>query len=379
MSLDVPRGNVNEAAWGAMSILQSLLGKESPQLIGLDISSSAVKLLELSRNGSRYHVEAYAIEPLPPNAVTDKQITDPKAVGEAIGRAVSKSGTRTRQAAVAVSGASVITKIVDFPSSVIGDALEEQIRAEADQYIPYPIDEVSLDFEVLGPSTKGGDAVDVILAACRREQVEHICAAVELAGLTPKVVDVEAYALENACQFLQHQMPEGGRGKVIAIVDVGATTTSVMVLHDGKTVYTREQGFGGRQLTEDIMRTYGMSLEEAAAAKKSRKLPDGYESEVLSHFVSDMAQQIDRSLQFFFSAVTQYNSIDQIILAGGCAQIAGVERTIQDRLQIPTVVARPFANMGVASRAKPANLAQEEAALLIACGLAFRAFDGEKA
>nr|WP_200769463.1 pilus assembly protein PilM [Fontimonas thermophila] len=361
-----------------MAILQSLFGGQSPQLVGLDIGSSAVKLLELSRKGTRYHVEAYAVEPLPPNAMNDKQIADIKLVGEAIGRAVNRAGTRTRQAAIAVSGPSVITKVIEMPKSLSGDEMEEQIRAEADQYIPYPVDEVSLDFEVLGPSAKNAEMVEVVLAACRREQVEQLCAAIELAGLKPKVVDVQAYALENACQFIEHQMPDGGRQKTVAIVDMGAATTSVLVLHDRKAIYTRDQSFGGRQLTEDIMRTYGMSYEEAIKAKRSGKLPEGYDTEVLAHFVSDMAQQIDRSLQFFFSAVTQYSSIDQIILAGGCAQIAGVDARIQERLQIPTAVARPFAKMSVASRAKPANLAQDEPSLLTACGLAFRAFDEEK-
>ena len=362
-----------------MASLQTLFGKGSKGLIGLDISSSAVKLLELSRKGTRYHVEAYAVEPLPPGAVADKQIADPKPVGETIARAISRAGTRTREAAVAVAGASVITKIVEMPSMLSGDDMEEQIKAEADQYIPYPIDEVSLDFEVLGASAKNTDAVDVVLAACRKEQVERLCAAVDIAGLKPRIVDVEAYALENACQFLAHQMPDGGRGRTVAVVDMGATTTSVLILHDLKTIYTRDQAFGGRQLTEDIMRTYGMSQEEALKAKRSGNLPEGYETEILAHFVSDMAQQIDRSLQFFFSAVTQYSAIDQIVLAGGCAHIAGVDANVQERLQIPTVVARPFAQMSVASRAKPANLAQEEASLLIAAGLAYRAFDEEKA
>lgn len=362
-----------------MAILQSLFGGGSKQLIGLDISSSAVKLVELSRKGARYHVEAYAIEPLPINAINDKQITDPKAVAEAIGRTVNRAGTRTRQAAVAVAGASVITKIVEMPRTLSGDDMEEQIKAEADQYIPYPIDEVSLDFEALGPSAKNPEMLDVVLAACRREQVEQLCAAVELAGLKPAVVDVEAYALESACQFLQPQMPDSGRNKTVAVVDMGASTTSVLVLNDLKTIYTRDQAFGGKQLTEDIMRTYGMSYDEASKAKRAGNLPDNYATEVLGHFVADMAQQIDRSLQFFFSAVTQYNAIDQIILAGGCAHIAGVDVSIQERLQIPTVIARPFASMSVASRVKPANLAQDDASLLIACGLAYRAFDEEKA
>lgn len=358
-----------------MAIKQSLFGGGDQHLIGLDISSSSVKLLELTRKGDRFHVEAYAVEPLPPNAVSDKQITEPKLVADAIGRAVNRAGTRTRQAAVAVSGTAVISKIIEMPASLSEDELEEQIRAEADQYIPYPIDEVNVDFEVLGRNAKNGEMGDVLLAACRKEFVDQRCAAIELAGLKPKVVDIETYSLENASIFLEHQMPDGGRGRTIAIVDIGATTSSVLVLHDGHTVYTRDQGFGGRQLTEEVMRHYAMSFDEAERGKRDGSLPADYNEEILPNFIADMAMQIDRSLQFFFSAVTQYTHIDQIILGGGCALIDGIDTSIQERLQIPTVTARPFAQMSVGSRAKPAQLAREEPGLLIACGLAFRAFD----
>lgn len=359
--------------------LQSLIGRGEQQILGLDISSSSIKLLELSRKGAdKYHVESYAVEPLPPNAVTDKQIADPKVVSEAVARAVNRAGTRTKLAAVAVSGSSVITKVIQMPSSLSENEMEEQIKSEADQYIPYPIEDVNLDFQVVGDAGKSGEQKDVLLAACRKEQVEQRCAAIELAGLKPKVVDIEAYAMENACHFLRHQMPDHGAGKTIAIVDMGASTTSVLILHDMKTIYTRDQAFGGKQLTEDIMRRYSMSFEEAGRAKRTGQLPDDYQSEILDHFIADMAQQVDRSLQFFFSAATQFNNVDQIILAGGCAHIANVDTIIQERLKIPTAVAKPFAQMSVSSRAKPSALAKDEASLLIACGLAYRAFDEEQ-
>lgn len=358
-----------------MGIIQSLFGGGPQALVGLDISSSAVKLLELSRRGERCHVEAYATEPLPPGAVADKQIGDPAVVGEAIARAAGRAGTRTRHAAVAVAGSAVITKVISMPGTLSEADMEEQIKVEADQYIPYPIEEVNLDFQVVGASERQQDAVDVLLAACRKEQVESRLAALEIAGFKAQVVDVEVYALENACQFLRHQMPDEGRDKTVAVVDMGASLTTVLVLHDLKTVYTREQAFGGKQLTEDIMRHYGMTFDEAAKAKKLGHLPENYQTEILAHFLDDMAQQIDRSFQFFFSSTTQNATIDQIILAGGCAHIANVDRVIQERLNIPTAVARPFAQMDVGARAKPRQLAQEEASLLIAVGLAHRAFD----
>lgn len=359
-----------------MSFLQKLTGGGGGRgLIGLDISSSAIKLLEFGKRGDQLMVEAYSVEPLPINAVADKQIVEAEVVADAIRRAVARAGTRTKNAAVAVAGSSVITKIIQMSSSLNDHDMEEQIKAEADQYVPYPIEEVNMDFQVLGGSERDSGKVDVLLAACRREQVEQRVAAVEMAGLKPTVVDIEAYALENACQFLTHQMPNEGRNKTVAVIDMGASTTSVLVLHNNETIYTRDQAFGGKQLTEDIMRIYGMSYEDAGKAKRTGQLPEGFEQDVLQHFLSDMAQQIDRSFQFFFAASAAHSQIDQIILAGGCAHIAGVDAAIQDRLQIPSVVARPFSRMAVSARAKPTVLAKDEAALLIACGLAHRAFD----
>lgn len=358
-----------------MGIMQSLFGGGSQSLVGLDISSSSVKLLELSQRGERYHVEAYAAEPLPENAVTDKQVVEVEAVGEAIARAVARAGTRSKFACAAVSGSSAITKIISMPDNLREQDMEEQIKVEADQYIPYPIEEVNLDFEVMGVSDKAPDSVDVLLAACRSEQIDALAAALEIGGLTPKVIDIETFAMENACQLLRHQMPDGGVEKTVAIVDMGATITAVMVLHDLEAVYTRDQAFGGKQLTEEIMRNFGMSAEEAGKAKKYGNLPETYEAEILPGFIDDMAQQIDRSLQFFFSASSQYANIDQIILAGGCAHIPNVASILQEKLQINTTVARPFADMSVATKAKPKQLAQDEGSMLVACGLALRAFD----
>jgi len=234
---------------------------------------------------------------------------------------------------------------------------------------------VNYDYQVLGPQEKNPEAVDVLLAACRKEIIEQRAAALEIAGLKPKVVDLELYAMENACQLLRHQMPDEGNGKTIAVVDMGSTNTAVTILHNLQTVYTRDQPFGGKQLTEDIMRHYAMSFDDAYKNLKNGSLPETYDTEVLANFVNDMGQQIDRALQFFFSASTQFTHIDQIVLAGGCAQIVNLDSRIQERLNIPCAVARPFAQMSIASRAKPAQLAKEESALLVAVGLAARAFD----
>lgn len=350
-----------------------LLNRAPPALIGLDISSTSVKLLELGQSGGRYRVESYAVVPLPQNTVEEKNIADVDAVGAAIKRALSKAGTRTKNAAVAVAGSAVITKIISMPDTLTDDEMSDQLTLEADQYIPYPMEEVNLDFEVLGPSEKQEGMVDVLLAASRSENVDIRVAALELGGLNPRVVDVEAFAMESAFLLLTNQLPDNGIGKTIAVIDIGATMTTLSVSHDFKVIYTREQVFGGKQLTEEIMRRYGLSYEEAGLAKKQGGLPDNYEPEVLQPFKEAMAQQVSRSLQFFFSS-SQHNSVDHIVLAGGCAAIPGVDSMIEDKVGITTSVANPFANMSLTSRISPEGIRSDASSLMIACGLAMRRF-----
>ena len=354
--------------------IAQLFKRTRPPLVGLDISSSAVKLLELSKSGSRYRVESYAVEPLPPNSVVEKNITDVEAVGEAIRRAVKRSGTRTRHAAVAIAGSSVITKIVPMPAGMSEDEMENQIEFEADQYVPYPLEEVNLDFEVLGASENNPDTVDVLLAACRSENVDMRNAACETGGVETQVMDVESFASENAFLFLTDQLTEHGEGKTVAVIDVGATMTTLNVMHDLKSIYTRDTVFGGKQLTEEIMRRYGLSYEEAGMAKRQGGLPENYQTDVLEPFKEAMAQQASRSLQFFYSS-SPHSKVDHVILAGGSASIPGIDELIQERLGVETSIANPFASMSLSARVKPQTLSNDAPALLIACGLALRSFD----
>ena len=354
--------------------LGDIFKSKTPTVIGLDISSTAVKLLELGKSGDRYRVESYAVEPLPPNSVIEKNISDVEAVGEAIKRAVKRSGSRTKSAAAAVAGSAVITKVIAMPASLSEDDMEQQIQLEADQYIPYPLEEVNLDFEILGPAENDPERVDVLLAASRSENVDVRVAAIELAGLKARIIDVEAYAIENAFSIMAPQLPEQGMDQTIAVVDVGATMTTLNVMHDLKSIYTHEQVFGGKQLTEEIQRRYGLSYEEAGMAKRQGGLPDNYVPEVLEPFKEAMAQQVSRSLQFFYGS-TQYNHVDHLVLAGGSAMIPGIDEMIANKLGVHTTVANPFSNMTLASRVKAQSLSNDAPALIIACGLAMRSFD----
>ena len=352
----------------------SLFSRSNQPLLGIDISSTSVKLLELSRSGSRYKVESYSVEPLPPNSVVEKNITDAELVGEAIGRAVAKCASKTKTAACAVAGSAVITKIITMPAELSEDEMESQIQIEADQYIPYPLEEISLDFQVLQPCENEPDKVDVMLAASRSDNVDIRVAALGVGGLQAKVVDVEAFALENAVTLLAENDPAIGDSHILAVMDVGATTSTLSVLEDFKIIYTREQMFGGRQLTDEIQRRYGLSYEEAGLAKRQGGLPDNYEPEVLEPFMESMAQEVNRALQFFYSS-SQVGAVDHVVIAGGCASIKGIDSLIESKIDTSVTIANPFKNMSVSSRVKADSLANDAPAMMISCGLALRSFD----
>lgn len=346
-------------------------------MLGLDISSTSVKLVELSKSGGEYKVENYGIEPLPENAVVEKNISDVEGVGEAIQRLVERCKTKEKLAAVAVAGSAVITKTIEMAATLNEVEMESLLQSEADQYIPYPLEEVALDFEVQGISPKSDEQVEVLIAACRRENVEMREAALQFGGLKAKVVDIEAHCMQRAFDLVRDQFvdEEGDvEDKIIAIVDVGATMTTLSVLTGSGAPYTREQLFGGKQLTEEIQRRYSLSVEEAGLAKKQGGLPDDYETEVLQPFKEAVVQQVTRSLQFFYSS-SAYDDVDLIILAGGTASIDGLSEMVAAKLGTPTTLANPFVNMSLSSRVNKADLHDDAPAMMIACGLALRSFD----
>ena len=351
-----------------------LFSSKSELLLGMDISSTSVKLLELTSTGSGYRVESYAVEPLPPNAVVEKNIGDVEGVGDAIKRLLTRSKASSRRAAVAVAGSAVITKTIEMDAALSDEEMENQITVEADQYIPYPLDEVAIDFEVQGLSERNPDQVDVLLAACRKENVEMREAALELGGLKPMIVDIEAHAMMRAFDLVKPQLGSSPDDLVVAIIDIGATMTTLSVLADNKSIYTREQLFGGKQLTEEIQRRYSLSFEEAGLAKKQGGLPDDYAEEVLQPFKDAVLQQVTRSLQFFFSS-SQYDDVDYIVLAGGTASIDGMADLIEHKLGTPTVIANPFVEMSLSSKVDANALANDAPAMMISCGLALRSFD----
>lgn len=360
-----------------MQIDLSIFNPKARPLIGLDVSSSSVKMVELGDAGKGVRrIERYAIEPLPREAVVDGNIANFDQVAEAVKRAWKRLGSSTKFAALALPTAAVITKKIVLSAGLREQEMEVQVESEANQYIPFALDEVNLDFHVIGPAPSSQDEVEVLIAASRKEKVEDRVACAEAAGLRAVVVDVESYAAQAAFELVEQQLPGGGKDKLIALIDVGANVMNVTMLRNGQQVYAREQAFGGNQLTQDIMRTYGMSYEEADAAKRGHSLPENFDAELLRPFMDNLALEVARALQFFFtSGQTQYTQVDHVVLAGGCAVITGLDEAVKARTQVDTLVANPFFNMQTAPKIRPKQLIADAPSLLVACGLALRRFD----
>ncbi len=349
--------------------------ESTPPLIGVDISTSAVKMVELSAVGKgAYRLEGYSIAAIPKDAITDGNVVGLEQVSDAVKLAWKLLGSREKRAALALPSAAVITKKVLMAADLREADMEAQVEAEANQYIPFPLEEVNIDFQIIGPAPNSPDEVEVLIAAARKEKIEDRVAAAEDAGLKVTVMDVDTYATEAAYSLVANQLPNGGKEQTVMVVDIGAVMMHINVLHDNKSIYVREQAFGGGQLTQEIQRRFGLSVEEAEIAKRKGGLPESYESEVLQPFTQSLSTEVARALQFFTSS-TQYNRVDHIVLAGGCAAIPAVDVMVQDRTQVNTLVANPFQAMSVGTKVKQQQANIDAPALIIACGLAMRGVD----
>jgi type IV pilus assembly protein PilM len=353
----------------------SILNPKARSLVGLNISSSAVKMVELSGGrGGDYQLECYAIEPLPEGAVMDGNISNHDGVTEAIARCWKRLDTATKYVAMALPAAAVITKKIILPAGLRESAMEVQVESEANQYIPFTLEEVNLDFQVIGPTPTDPDEVEVLIAASRKEGVEDRVACAEAAKLKPVVMDVESYATLAAFELVRDQFSGSTAERIFALVDIGANAMKVTVMRGDQQIYNREQAFGGNQLTQDIVRAYGMGYEEAETLKRTGPMPDNYEAEILRPFLDNLALEISRAMQFFFTS-TQYSEVDHIVLMGGGALLPGVAQVVAERTQIDTVMANPFAKMTMSQRVRPKQLLQDAPSLMVACGLALRRFD----
>ncbi len=354
----------------------ALFSKKNPPMVGLDISTSGVRLVELSRSDKgEYTLECYASESLPRGAIVDGNIDNIEHVTDAVHRVWRKSGTSAKAAVLGMPSGAVITRKLVLAGGLSEEEMEAQVESEASQYIPFALDEVNLDFDVIGRAPNSSDDVEVMLAAARREKVEDRVAVAEGAGLKPMVMDIDTHAARAAIQrVMSHMSSSTERGQIVALFRMGAQIANFTVLVDRQAVYEREQPIGGNQLTQDIVRAYGMSFDEAELKKKTGELPGDYEQTILRPFMETIAQEVTRAIQFFFTS-TPYTRVDHVFLAGGSAIIQGLDEVVANRTKVKTSVVNTFRGMRLSSRIRERQLQQEEPAYLVACGLAMRRFD----
>ena len=357
-----------------MSLLDLLLGRKHVPMIGLDISSSSAKLVELGKSASgEFVLERLASEPFEKGWITDGQIEKFDEVVGAVRRLLDKSGTKTRQVVLAMPQSAVITKRINLPAGLRDEELELQVESEANQYIPFSLDEVSLDFCVIGPSPTSSGDVEVLIAASRKERVQDRQGLAEAAGLKPMVLDIESHAALLAISRVVEALPSQGRDALIALFEIGADTTSLKVLREGELLYDRDQAFGGSQLTSLISRQYGFSFEEAEQKKLAGELPEDYEGQILTPFVDSLSQEIGRALQYFFTS-TPHHKVHYVMLAGGTATLPGLKDRVTDLTGFAAMVVNPFDGMKIASSVREAKVRKEAPSYLTACGLAMRRF-----
>lgn len=371
--------------------------------LGIYISNSRVRVLQLSAHKQRYRIDHIASYPLPENCISERVISNIESVAQCIKKAVQQSRSQAKQCIMAVPGSSVMSKIISMPADLSDEELEAQINLEADQHIPFPLNEVNIDYHVIEGNQTATDQIDVLLVCSKTSNIASRVAVAELADLTPIVIDIESYitersfpylktvhsqsALTNSSQLAPEEQDQQEH-KTVAIFDIGATVTSLNVIQDGQLIYTREHDFGGKQLTEQIMEAYQSDFQTAEHRKLSKRLLDDglldnglvndnrlddYEIKILKPFKHTLAQQCNRCLQFFYS-VKPSIPVQQILLCGGCANITDIDDIVEQTLDIPTNVIDPLANLDCCASIDKTLLKLESSSFLVALGLALRQF-----
>jgi type IV pilus assembly protein PilM len=357
-----------------LSFIETLFSRQPTPLIGLDIGSSAIKMVELKQGKTKAWVlQKCALEPLDHGWVVDGTIENFDEVLAALRRLLKKTGTKTKNAAMAISPSAVITKKMIVSAGMSDQELESQVEAEANQYIPFALEEASLDFCVIGPAANSPGDVEVLIAASRKEKVQDRLALAEAAGLKLVVMDVESYAGRAALSRLIQQLPNKGENAIVALFEVGSQSTSMQVLRDDVVLYEREQTFGSAQLLKLIVRQYGLTMEEAVIKRRNTDLPDDYGAAVLEPFVAGISNEIGRALQFFFTS-TQHNSVDYIMLSGEAGIFSGLSKLVTSQTTFPCAVINPFEAMEIDESVREKKLRIDAPAYMTACGLAMRRY-----
>ena len=343
-------------------------------LLGVDISSSSVKVLEIAQNDENFRLESYGIEATAPNSVIENTIADTEAVGDSIEKAVARSGSNLKECACAIAGSKVITKKITLSSEIPEKDLEGQVQLEMVQHIPHPIEDISIDFQIENNPDDSGSPFEITVVATKSENVDSCVVALERGGLIPKVVDVELFALENALSLTSRISRDDRLTGILGIVDIGSSSTKFSVLEAGLITYNREQNFGGKQLLNEIQRNYGLSYEEAKSSLAKSSLEAGFEEKVVAPFVETASQETERALQLFYSS-NNAARIEQVLLTGGCASLNGIADSIMARIEMPVDIINPFEKIPLSAKIDPKKLRRDAPMLLTAFGLSSRGFD----
>ncbi len=351
-----------------------LFGGNKKPLIGIDIGSNAVRVVELERAGGRFRVSRYAVKSMPRKAIHEHTIVDVEQVSKTIAGVVKRSGSRRKHAAIAIPGAHVLSKTIGMPRGMSDEELERQIEFESDHYIPYPLEEVNLDFNVRGSTKDSPEEDDVLITACRRVVMDDYISAVETANMEPVVVDVDIFAAETAYELIAEQQSDHGAGKSVAVINVGAHNMHINILNGGCSVYSRYHAFGSNRLTQQIQKRFGFGFTEAERAKRSGNLPENYTKDILHPFMESMCQEVRRALQFYYSSSGR-EEVDQILLTGGGVILPHIDELMTSRVGLPTSIANPFSAMTYGPRINEKKFSNTTPTLFTACGLAMRNFD----
>ncbi|GAB0153944.1 type IV pilus assembly protein PilM [Marinobacterium sp. BA1] len=350
----------------------SIFKKKVAGWVGVDIGSSSVKLVALTKHGQSYQIEGYAIVSLPPASVVDGNVEVVADVSDAIERAVKLCGVKLSHAVTSVPASAVITKKIEVSKAFSGLELEDQVRVEADQFIPYPLNEVALDFEAIGDADNSPGLQEVLLVACRKKDVDSREDAISGAGLSCEIVDVDTYAVERVLPFLESTPTDG---QITGVIDIGAATLTLNVFRGDRIIYNREQAFGGNDLVNLIHQVKGLGLTEVERLLATDELDQESKESLIEPFKSTVAQQVSRALQFFYSSGARAGQIGKLYLAGGTSRIESLAEAVEQETGLPTRVANPFEQMGIVSKVNPLRLEKDAPRLFKACGLALRSFD----
>ncbi len=354
--------------------VMEFFGIDRDPVVGIDIGSTSIKLMQVGRNGNAIVIENFAIQPLEPGWIVEKNIINREKVIEGLIAITKKSGITTRKVCAAVSSSMVITKVLKMSSDLSDKEIGNEIEIDSDKYIPYPLSEVNLDYCTMGPIEGSEGMINVLLAASKSDNIELISTLLKEAGLKPSIIDVDSFAMMRAFESVSKKLPGQGKDKLIALFDIGATLTTLTIFDNDRVVYSREQAFGSQQLIDEIQNVYGLNYDEAIIAMRYEDLPKDFYHEVLDPFKQTIAQQISRFCQFFFSA-GDYSSIDYVFLTGGCSAILGLDHVVQNKLQIKTFVANPFTDITFSPNVNKEMFKDDMPRLLKCYGLALRNLD----